>query len=138
MNALTILKLVWKPVVIVLSAGLLYWKISSWIDDYQEMKQAYETSISQLQRERDNARIEAESAKATVEELRRNEERLELLLADALERQDQIRTEANRQVDVFQQHNFTELTKAKPGLIERLANKASKERMTAFEEAFNN
>lgn len=50
---------------------------------------------------------------------------------------DDYRQEADAQLAVFEEHDFEGLTNAKPGLIERLANRATKSRFTEFEQAFN-
>jgi hypothetical protein len=115
----------------------LYIQIQQYANHVTEVRNEREQKIIQLTQERDQARIEAESAKTAYEEKVLNEKRLELLLADALKRQDEIRTEARAQKAIFERHNLQALTDAKPGLIENLANKATQERMDAFENALN-
>ena len=127
----------WRWIVGALVVGVLYWKASNWYDDYQDMKETYNRNVQQLLIERNNARVEAESAKAALLEIKRHDERLELLLKDAIQRQDVIRKETREQQKIFERHDFQALTEAKPGLIERLANRATEDRFNAFEDAFN-
>lgn len=142
---LPFLKMWWKPILGAVVVGFLYWKVSGFIDDYQEMKadhkselQAKNDEIRSLTVQRNNARIEAESAKSALEEKEKHEERLELLLTDAITRQDDIRKDKRTQQQVFEGHDLEEMAKRHNEWIEKLANKASQERMDDFENAFNN
>lgn len=128
----------WKVFVTAGAALFIYFKFNSLVGDFQEFRSQKEKTIVQLVQERDAARAEAASAQSAMWEMKANEKRLELLLEDAIAERAKIRAEASKQIEVFQEHNFEALTKAKPGLIEKLANKATKERMDAFEDAFNN
>jgi hypothetical protein len=135
---LTILKLVWKPVLLVGIVGFVYWKVANAFDDYKTMVEERNTTITKVTVARDRAIVEAAAAQAAVYEIKANAQRMELLLESSLQRQDEIRAEAKAQREVFEGHNFEALTKAKPGLIEKLANKATQKRMDSFEDAFNN
>lgn len=128
----------WKPVTIVLLVILSYWKITTWYDAFQEQQLAEQKLITKLTVERDRAMISAASFQAVAAEKAMNELRLELLFEKLLDQQKLILKESDRQKDIFENHNFEALTNAKPGLIENLANKATQERMDAFEDAINN
>ena len=120
------------------AAAFMYFKLNSMWDEYQEFRTLKEQTIIELTQSRDQALIEVAEARAAMWEKEAHAERLELLLEEARAERAAIRAEAARQVEVFEDHNFEALTKAKPGLIEKLANKATQERMDAFEDAFNN
>lgn len=47
------------------------------------------------------------------------------------------RIDAQKQRKVFDEHNLSKLANAKPGLIERLSNRATKERFDELEDLFN-
>lgn len=128
----------WKFLVLAIGILLFYFKANAFWNDYQEYRTQKEQTVLQLTQSRDQALIQVAEARAAMWEKEANEKRLELLLAKAIEEKAAIREEARRQIDVFENHNFEALTKAKPGLIEKLANKATQERLDAFEDAFNN
>ena len=128
----------WKWIAIVVVCFGAYWKLGAVFDDYKNMVAERNATITKVTVARDRALVEAATAQAAIFEIKAHAKRMELLLSDALQRQDEIRAEATAQREVFEDHNFTALTKAKPGLIEKLANKATQERMNAFEDAFNN
>lgn len=135
----------WKVLLVVSFAGILYLKLGSFWEDYQDYRADKEQTLAQkeqvilkLTQARDHALIEVAESRSAMWEMKANEKRLELLLAEAIEQQKEIRAVARQQVEIFENHNFEALTKAKPGLIEKLANKATQERLDAFEEAFNN
>jgi len=50
----------------------------------------------------------------------------------------EIQSEMNRYLDIFKRHNLTNLARAKPGLIEPRANKATKEVFNGIEEDSRN
>ena len=50
----------------------------------------------------------------------------------------EIQSEMNRYLDIFKRHNLTNLARAKPGLIEPRANKATKEVFDGIEEDSRN
>ena len=127
----------WKWILLSLGVVAFYWKVNSEWSDYSEWKELQAQTITELTVARDRAVVEAASAQSALWEMKANTARLELLLQDALTRQDDVRADATAQRKVFEEHNFEALTKAKPGLIEKLANKATQERMDAFENAFN-
>lgn len=127
----------WKWVVLGAVALFLYWKVGSWYDAYQEQQQAERERITRLEVEKAAAEISAQSLVGTMTMMIEQQRKTEMLLLDALKRQDTIREEMKQQVDVFEDHDFPELVDAKPGLIEKLANKATNERMKELEDALN-
>lgn len=132
------LQLWWKPLAFAAAGAFLYWKVGAVVADYREMVEERDGRITTLVVERNNARVEAESAKAALAEKEKHEKRLELLLADAIERQDAIRKEKREQQKIFEGHDLEEMAKRHNEWIAKLANKATQERMDAFENAFNN
>lgn len=135
---ISFLRLWWKPLALSAIGAFLYWKGTSLWDDYKKLAEEHERTVTQLTVERNNARIEAESAKAALAEKEKHEERMELLLADAIRRQDEIRKEKREQQKVFEGHDLEKMAQRHNEWIEKLANKATQERMDAFEGAFNN
>lgn len=55
-------------------------------------------------------------------------------LLDLQSKNQQIELEMNRYLDIFKRHNLTKLAIAKPGLIEKSANKATKEVFDGIEQ----
>ena len=114
-----------------------YWKVSSWYEAYQEAEAAERERITRLEVEKASAIVSLQSMAATMAVIMEEKRKQEVLLLEALRKQDEIRAEAKAQVDVFEDHDFPALVEAKPGLIEKLANKATNERMTEIEDALN-
>ena len=127
----------WKWVVLGAVALFAYWKVGSWYDAYQEEQKAERERITRLEVEKAAAEISVQSLSGTLQMMREQQVKTEMLLIDAIRRQDEIRSEAKEQVDVFEDHDFPALVDAKPGLIEKLANKATNERMREIEDALN-
>jgi hypothetical protein len=127
----------WKPILGAVVVGFVYWKVGNMFDDYKEMVADRDGRITQLVVERNDARVEAESAKAALKEKEQHEKRLELLLADAIKRQDEIRKEKREQQDIFEGHDLGKMAQRHGKWIEKLANKATQERMDDLEDAFN-
>jgi len=94
-------------------------------------------TITEITVMRDRALVEATAARDTLERVQANIDRLKELLDQSLINQAAIQIEVKGQKEVFERHNFDALVKAKPGLIEHLANKATQERMDAFENSLN-
>ena len=59
-------------------------------------------------------------------------------LKEMQDRNAEIQGETNRSLDIFKRHNLTNLARAKPGLIEPRANKATKEVFNGIEEDSRN
>lgn len=114
-----------------------YWKVGSWYEAYQEEEKAERERITRLEVEKAAAQVSMQSMAATMVMLMEEKRKQEVLLLEALRKQDEIRAEAKEQIDVFEDHDFPALVEAKPGLIEKLANKATNERMTEIEDALN-
>lgn len=130
-------KVNWKWVVIGLVLVFAYFKVGSWYDAYQEAEAAERERITRLEVEKASAQVSLASMAATLQIVMEEKRKQEVLLLDAISRQDRIRAEAKEQVDVFEDHDFPKLVEAKPGLIEKLANKATNERMQQLEDALN-
>jgi len=131
------LKINWMYVGGAILVATIWWKVSHAWSDYKDWKANQAQTITELTVSRDRAIVERASAQAAMAEKQAHVIRLEILLDHALEEQKAVTTIAKEQQDIFERHNFTALTKAKPGLIEKMANKATQERMDAFEKAFN-
>jgi hypothetical protein len=138
------LQLIWsflKPnffyVLLALLIAFFYWKLNNMWGEYKEWRTLQQETITQVTVMRDRALVEAETARQTLEQIQNNTVRLKELVEQSLLNQAAIQAEVKEQKDVFERHNFDALVKAKPGLIEHLANKATQERMDAFENSLN-
>lgn len=127
----------WKILGIVGLAFFAFYKIEDFIEDRIVEAQERNNKITELTSARDRAVVEAEGLKDTLTEMRRHEEFLKQLLVEARIRHDEARQEARDQHRVFEDHDFNKIVQAKPGLVEKLANKATQERMDEIESAIN-
>lgn len=106
--------------------------------DREQLLEERQQTVAQLLQDVTIAEIEAKAAKDANKQLRESLARIEQLQAENLAVQAQIREEQREQKAVLEdQQRLTRLTKAKPGLIERLANKATQERHDEMAAAFN-
>lgn len=131
------LKVNWKWVVIGLLCIFVYWKGGNMLDNYVERKTAEKEQLVRMALEKQAAEISFQNLAGTMALVLEQQRKTEMLLLDALNRQDTIREEAKAQVDIFEDHDFPDLVDKKPGLIEKLANKATNERMQELEDALN-
>lgn len=138
------LKIIWKfakpnipYILLALLVAFVYWKVTGMWGEYQEWKTLQQQTITEITVMRDRALVEAATARDTLERVQANIDRLKELLDQSLANQAAIQVEVRGQKEVFERHNFDALVKAKPGLIEALANKATQERMDAFENSLN-
>lgn len=113
-------------------------KIRATFAERDALLEERQQTISGLVQDVTIAEIEAKTARATVDEMIESQKRIERLQAEALAAQAQIRAEVRAQKAVIEDARRLErLTRAKPGLIERLANKATQERFDELEAAYN-
>lgn len=106
--------------------------------DREQLLEERQQTVAQLLQDLTISEIEAKTAKDALGLLRESQARIELLQAENLAVQAQIREEQRAQKAVLEdQQRLTRLTEVKPGLIERLANNATQERHDEMAAAFN-
>jgi hypothetical protein len=127
----------WKWVVIGVVLLFVYFKLTSWYDAYTEQRENERAALTSAALRVQAAELSNQSMQATMMYMLDQQRKTEMLLLDAIRRQDEIRAEAKAQVDVFENHDLPKLVQAKPGLIEKLANKATAERLQEIEDALN-
>ena len=130
----------WKiglSLALVAAIGTAAWKINGWKTDRDALLEERKGTIAELTQNLTIAEMERNSAKAALfkaeEEKRRILENQNALLLT----QDLIRAEIREQKKIFEDHDFSRLVAAKPGLIEKLSNKATAERFDDLESTFN-
>ena len=122
----------------VLSYGLIYLNALR-VDRVELQAQVLEETVARasaqiLAMERANANVLLQDALDVQQaSLLRARERLGVLNTEFGE----YRRVADEEKAVFDEHDFAALTSAKPGLIERLANRATKRQFEEFEKVFN-
>lgn len=124
----------------ILLAGVLlvvYFKATSFYEDYKQAKEDQARELVRTALEKQAAELSLQSLQGTLLMMMEQQRKYELLLVDSLRKQDEIRAEADKQVEVFEDHDFEGLVEAKPGLIEKLANRATAERMQEIQDALN-
>lgn len=127
----------WKWLVIGVVIVVAYIKVGNWYDAYQEQQEQERTALVRMALEKQAAELSVQSLAGTLQLVMEEKRKQELLFIETLRRMDEAKAEAKAQVDVFEDHDFPALVEAKPGLIERLANKATNERMQELENALN-
>ena len=124
--------------ILLLTALYLGKQVYDAFQDREQLLQERQQTVAQLLQDVTIAEIEATTAKDAVQQLRESQARIELLQAENLAVQAQIREEQRAQKAVLEdQQRLERVTKAKPGLIERLANKATQERHDEMAAVFN-
>jgi len=127
----------WKPLAIVGVGAFLWWQIFSWIEDYREMKEGYDSRMAQLVQERNQTSIEKQSLEATLREKERNAKRLELLRRVAQRQAEIAKADLIRQTAVFEGHDLAKAANRHPEWLAKLATNASQERLDELEDLFN-
>jgi len=130
----------WKWVVIGLITILLLWaafKVYGAFKDREALIEEKKGTLAALAVDLNSAEIEAQSAKATIKQMEGDKARLQGLLAGTIATQIEIRDEVREQKKLFEDHQFKEVIQAKPGLIQKKANRATQERFDELEAAFN-
>jgi hypothetical protein len=128
----------WKVLGLIVVAVFAYWKITGWLENYNETMEAKAATITKVTLARDRALIQLAHINATLQEKERHEERLELLLKDALQRQDDIRDEAQAAREAFEGHDLTKMANRYNKWMEKIVNNGTQERLDSIEDAFNN
>lgn len=116
------------------------WKIHSFIDEKHALEEQVRGTITNLTQDLVIAQTEAQSRKDTITRMQLDKIRLEALQEQLIQTQREIRDEVRAQKDIFtkpREHSFDELVNAKPGLIEKMANARTQERLDALEHTFN-
>ena len=127
----------WK----ILAAGaigiFLFFQVTHWVKDYNQMKADEAQKLSNMTVERNNALISAASAQASLQEVRINAAKVEAQLALALTRQDEIRAEAKAEREKFEGHDLTKMANRHNEWMEKLVNRGTQKRLDSIEDAFN-
>ena len=71
--------------------------------------------------------IKLEEQKATIAAIQESAEKTAAASATLQKQNQQYETQMSEYLDIFRRHNIAQLASAKPGLIEKKANKATKE-----------
>lgn len=134
---LSVLAKLWKPALLLVAAGFLWFRVSAWYDDYLETKRIYDDRLTVLTRERNNASLELQTLKYAMQEQQRNAKRVELLSRIAKRENIIIQRQMQRHQAAFKGHDLEKAATRHEKWIEKLANNATKERMDALENLFN-
>lgn len=130
----------WKWIVIgliVVALLVVSFKVYGAFKDRAALLEEKKGTIATLAVDLNTALIEAQTAKATVERMQVDQARLQALAANLITTQIEIRDEVRAQKAVFESHDFDQLVQAKPGLIQKKANRATQERFDELEAVFN-
>jgi hypothetical protein len=130
----------WKWIVLSIIALILLFfafKVYGAFKDRDALLEEREGRITQLVKDNTEAEIEKQSLQATVNKMLEDRKRIEELHAATIELYEGIYEEVASQKKIFEEHDFTKLSNAKPGLIIRPMNKATKERFDEISSVFN-
>jgi hypothetical protein len=126
-------KVNWKWLTILIAGLLLLWgawSIASTYSELREMKSEKEQTISDLRDKLNQETFEKLKANDALARERVNKKLIEELRADYLQAKQDIRSEVKAELAVFtkdRKYTFDEMVQAKPGLIQHLANNATRE-----------
>lgn len=130
----------WKWIVIGLVLLCVAWagfKVREAFRERAELIEAKQQNLADLTVNLNNALIEKQSAQETLNKMIAEKIRVEELAKDLVAEQAVIRAEVEAQKALFEKHDFAADVKAKPGLIETKANRATQERFDEIEATFN-
>ena len=130
----------WKiglTVALVAAIGTAAWKINGWKTDRDALLEERKGTIAELTQNLTIAEMERNSAQAALFKAEQEKRRILENQNALLLTQDLIRAEIREQKKIFEDHDFARLVAAKPGLIEKLSNKATAERFDDLEATFN-
>ena len=130
----------WKWLVIgaLLLIALYGWyKVNNVIEERNALKQELDSKITQLVKDKTELSIAKQEAEQTINMMLADKARIEELYNATLKVQETINTVALQQEKIFEEHDFTKLSNAKPGLIIKPMNRATQERFDEIVTVFN-
>lgn len=139
-NAGSFLFAKWKWIAVsVVIAVVLYgvWQMYNIYKDREFLLKEREGTIAQLVQDNTEAELELQSRDATIEKMLADRERTDELHAATIKLYEAIYEEVASQKQIFEDHDFTKLSNAKPGLIITPMNDATKERFDEISSTFN-
>jgi len=116
------------------------WKISGAFSERAALLEERQGTIANLTQDLTIASFERDSATWALQQMQLDKLRIEANQQALIKTQKAIREEIKAQKDIFtrqREHSFEQLVQAKPGLIEKLANQATQERLDALAAALN-
>lgn len=87
-----------------------------------------------LQEEIAVQKVQLENQKIAFQHLQEQKALQDAAVKDLTKKSNEIQVEMNRYLDIFARHNLTKLASAKPGLIEKRANNATKQVFDSIED----
>lgn len=87
-----------------------------------------------LQEEIAVQKVQLETQKIAFQHLQEQKAIQDAAVRDLTKKSNEIQVEMNRYLDIFARHNLTKLASAKPGLIEKRANNATKQVFDSIED----
>jgi hypothetical protein len=130
-------KLIGIGAVAIFIIGTFFW-IRGAFNERDKLLDERKMTITQLAVDKSEALISKQFAEDALARMIADEARMKTLYNNTLALQDTFAAEMKEQTEVLEKHNLTELTNAKPGLIEIRANKATKERSDELMQIINN
>lgn len=130
----------WKWIVAgILAVALSYagWTVYDAFKDRAALLEEREGRITQLVKDNTEAEIEKQTLQATVDKMLEDRQRIDELHAATVVLYEAIYEEVAAQKQIFEDHDFTKLSNAKPGLIIKPMNVATKERFDEISSVFN-
>lgn len=130
----------WKiglTVALVGAIGTAAWKINGWKTDRDALLEERKGTIADLTQNLTIAEMERNTAQAALFKSEQEKRKILKNQESLIATQNAIRLEIREQKKIFEDHDFAKLVNAKPGLIEKLSNKATQERFSDLEDTFN-
>lgn len=117
--------------------ALVIFQFKGFAEDWIEERNRREQILLEVTAARDRAIIEAERAKDALQTSIELRSAIDRLRSEVEDQQATLRDLAEKQMEIFEKHDLEHLARAKPGLIERRVNEASKARTKSIEDALN-
>jgi len=130
----------WKMIAIgllvtVIFSGVL--KVYGVFKDRDALLEEREGKITRLVKENTEAEIAKQTAEETIRKMVDDNIRIDKIYDEIVDLQTQIGIKFEEQTKIFEDHDFTKLSNAKPGLIIKPINAKTKERLNELEDSFN-
>lgn len=139
-NAGSFLLAKWKWIAIAIVLGVVLYGIWEGYTIYKEREfllEEREGIIAGLTQDNTILEIENQSQKETISLMLEEQKRIRELHAATIKLYEDVYEEVAAQKQIFEEHDFTRLSNAKPGLIIKPMNDATKERFDEIVAAFN-
>jgi hypothetical protein len=128
-----------KWIVVILLATIFTWKGYNYMGDFFGQIADTKTKLSNERIKRERVDAELAVLRSTITLKEKHDAQIVALRKNYQDQMDALREEAAEQVKVLKDRERLErLTIAKPKLVERLANKATKDRLDELESVYNN